>query len=103
MNLLLQIAAYLCLGVGAFFVLVGAAGVIRFPDFYTRLHAAGLVDTLGCMLIAAGLILLAGFSLVSVKLLLIVLFIVFTSPAAVHALAKAATHGGLLPRQDHDA
>ncbi len=103
MSTLLQVVSYFCLAAGAFFVLVGTIGVIRLPDFYTRLHAAGLVDTLGCLLILLGLILQAGFSLVTIKLLMIIGFILFTSPMANHALAKAAIHGGIMPKQDHDA
>lgn len=102
MNTILEIFSYVFLLSGVFFVLVGTVGVIRLPDFYTRLHAAGLVDTLGCLLIVAGLVLQAGFNLVSIKLLLILLFILFTSPVAVHALAKAASHGGIMPKLNHD-
>ena len=95
MTLLLDILSWIFLLAGSFFVLVSTIGLLRFPDFFTRLHAAGLADTLGILLIVLGLILQAGFTLVSVKLILIVVFIFFTSPAATHALAKAAIHGGL--------
>lgn len=74
--------------------------MIRFPDFYTRLHAASVIDTLGCMLIVLGLVLQAGLGMVTVKLLLIVFFILFTSPAAAHALAKASLHGYMKPMLD---
>lgn len=82
---------------GSFFVVVSAVGVLRMPDFFTRLHAAGIIDTLGVMLIVAGLMLQAGFTLASVKLFLIFVFVLFTTPTATHALAKAALHGGLRP------
>ncbi len=99
MNFVIEIFSWVLLLSGCFFVLVSTIGLLRFPDFFTRLHAAGLADTLGVLLIVAGLILQAGLSLVSVKLLLIVIFIFFTSPAATHALAKAAIHGGLKQEQ----
>lgn len=102
MNILAELLAYACLVSGAFFVIVGAVGVIRMPEFYTRLHAASVTETLGSILVIAGLVLLAGFSLVSVKLLMVLLFILFTSCTAVHALAKAAIHGAMMPETDDD-
>ncbi len=82
---------------GSFFLVVGAVGLVRLPDFFTRLHAAGVTDTGGAWLILAGLMLQAGLSLVTVKLAFIGLFLFFTSPTACHALAKAALHRGLEP------
>ncbi len=95
MNLLIEILSWIFLLLGSFFVFASTIGLLRLPDFFTRLHAASLADTLGCFLIVLGLILQAGFTLVSVKLILIVVFILFTSPAATYALANAAIHGGL--------
>jgi len=66
-------------------------------DFYTRLHAASIIDTLGAMLILFGLMLYYGFNIVSLKLLLILIFILITTPTAAHALAKSALHGNLKP------
>ncbi|MCG8613812.1 MAG: monovalent cation/H(+) antiporter subunit G [Pseudomonadales bacterium] len=81
---------------GVFFGISGALGLFRFPDFYTRVHAASITDSMATLLIISGLLFQAGWSLVSVKLLLILLFLLITSPTASHALAKAARHGGLL-------
>ena len=67
------------------------------PDFYTRLHAASVTDTLGAGLILLGLLLQAGLTLVAVKLVVICLLVFFTSPAATHALAKAALGRGIEP------
>lgn len=75
---------------GSFFLLVGAIGLWRMPDFYTRLHAASVTDTGGAVLIMAGLMVQAGFTLVTVKLLITLVFLLFTSPTAAHALAKAS-------------
>ena len=86
-----------CLLLGAFLIISGAVGVLRFPDFFTRMHAAGVTETLATTLILLGLILLAGWSILSFKLLLILLFILITSPVASHALTKAALHGNLQP------
>jgi len=85
---------------GAFFLLVGAVGTLRFPDFYTRLHAVSICDTLGTGLVLTGLMLQGGLSLVTVKLLLIFYFMIFTGPTAVHALAQAAHQSGLKPVVD---
>lgn len=95
--MLLDISSWALLIFGSLVLVTGAVGMIRLPDFYTRLHAASVIDTLGCMLIVFGLVLQAGFTIVAVKLVLIVVFVLFTSPAAAHALAKAALHGELRP------
>jgi multicomponent Na+:H+ antiporter subunit G len=76
---------------------IGAIGLLRFPDFYTRMHAAGVTDTLCAGLFFGGLAIQFGFTLASAKLLLIFLFMLFTCPTSTHALAKAARHGGLQP------
>jgi len=96
-SLLIDIASGLCLLVGAFFCLVGAWGLLRMPDFYTRVHAASVLETLGADLILLGLVLQAGFTLVAVKLLMIGLLIFFASPTASHALARAALVSGIKP------
>ena len=83
---------------GGFLVLTGGVGMLRFPDFFTRLHAAGVTDTLGSWLMLAGLMLQGGFSQVTIKLALIWLVLLFTGPTATHALAKAALHGGTKPQ-----
>lgn len=82
---------------GVFFVFAGALGVLRLPDFFTRMHAAGMTDTLGVELILLGLILQSGFTLLSLKFLLVAFFLLLTSPTATHAIADAAYHAGLKP------
>jgi len=97
---------YICAGIvsclsiiaGLFFVFAGTVGVLRLPDFYTRLHAAGMTDTLGVELVLLGLILQAGFSLISLKLLMVAFFLLLTSPTATHAVAHAAYNAGLKPK-----
>jgi multicomponent Na+:H+ antiporter subunit G len=68
------------------------------PEFYTRMHAASVIETLGAGLILAGLALQAGVTLVAVKLVIVGLLIFFASPTATHALARAAMARGLRPR-----
>lgn len=85
------------LAAGGAFCVVGAVGMLRMPDFYTRMHAASVAETLGAGLILLGLMLQAGFTLVAVKLAIIGMLILFTSPAATNALAKAGLARGLQP------
>lgn len=90
------ISVLLMLG-GLYFVLGGTLGVLRLPDFYTRMHAAGMTDTLGAELILFSLVLQAGFSFLSLKILLVAFFLFITSPTATHAVASAAYQAGLDP------
>jgi len=94
---MIDAASWACLVAGGIFCIVGAVGLIRMPDFFTRIHAASVTDTLGAGLILVGLVLQAGFTLVAVKLLMIGVLILFTSPTATHALAKAGLARGLTP------
>ena len=91
----------LCLLLGAFLIFSGGLGVLRFPDFFTRMHAAGVTETMAVTLIVLGLMLVSGWGLPLFKLLLILLFVMITSPTASHALAKSALHGGLRPLGDN--
>ncbi|MDG5975681.1 multisubunit Na+/H+ antiporter subunit MnhG [Hydrogenophaga taeniospiralis CCUG 15921] len=97
MSAVIDILSWACLVVGGFFCCVGALGLLRMPDFYTRMHAASVIDTLGAGLILVGLGLQAGWTLVTVKLLMVGLLIFFASPTATHALARAAMARGLKP------
>lgn len=97
MSLALDILSWMLLVAGAVAAVIGGIGVIRMPDLYTRMHAASVTDTAGMVLILGGLLLQAPDFLVAVRLLLIVAFLVLTSPAATHALARAALEDGLQP------
>ncbi len=97
MDTVLDILSALLLLSGAFFVFAGGLGVMRMPDFYTRMHAASLTDTGGAALILIGLMLQGGLTLAPVKLAAIFLFLFLTSPTASYALANAALLSGLKP------
>ena len=82
---------------GLLFILLGVVGILRLPDFYTRLHAMGKCDTLGVALVLIALALYTGLTLSSAKLLLIAVFIGIANPTATHALGRAAIKAGLTP------
>ena len=92
--------SWLCLVAGGAFCVIGAIGMLRMPDFYTRLHAASVIETLGGGLIMLGLLMQAGVTLVAAKLLIVALLVFFASPTATHALAKAAMERGVRPLLD---
>jgi len=102
MDLIVDTSSALCLLIGSFLCLSGGVGIIRFPDFYTRMHAVGVTDTLGAGMILLGLMLQTPEGLVVLKLLLILLMTIFISPVASHALAKAAFKNNLVPLSDND-
>lgn len=100
--MIIDIVSWILLLAGGALGIVGGIGIHRFPDFYSRLHAAGITDTLCAMLILLGLGLQAGWSIAAFKLALIFVFLFFTCPTASHALANAALHSGLKPMLDSD-
>lgn len=100
---LLNTLALIFIVIGLFFMVVGAVGLIRLPDFYTRAHAGGKCDTLGVGMMLIGFILYEGMSLVAVKLLLLVIFTYITLPTAIHALVHFARVCGIEPWKKGDA
>ena len=98
----IDILSGILLAGGSLFVLIGTFGLVRLPDFYTRMHGAGIVDTLGAGLFIGGLMLQGGLTLTTVKLLLMFIFIMFASPTSSYALANAALSQGVVPETDDD-
>lgn len=94
--LFLDVISSILLISGVFFGLSGAIGIFKFPDFFTRIHAASITDSIATILIVGGLLLQTSFDLNTAKLIFILVFLMITSPTASHALAKSARHGGLL-------
>ena len=94
---MLEFLSIACVLTGLFFFLGTSIGLLRFPGFYTRMHAAGKADTLSTVLLLLGCILYLFASqglnfmsiLVSAKILLVVGFIFIGSPTATHALMAA--------------
>lgn len=98
----LDIASWVLIVAGGFFLITGAVGIVRMPDLYTRMHAASVIDTLGAGLLILGLLLQAGSFLVGFKLVFVFVLLFFTSPVASHALAQAALHEDVEPLLDDD-
>lgn len=97
MDIVIALVSAICLLLGGFLCLTGGVGILRFPDFYSRIHATGVTDTLGAGLILIGLMLQAPDVLVLVKLVIILMMTLFINPVATHALAQAALKSGLSP------
>jgi|TARA_B100001079_G_scaffold173517_1_gene148836 multicomponent Na+:H+ antiporter subunit G len=96
-NSLLEVLSGALLLLGAVFTLVGGVGLLRMPDVFTRMHAAGITDAVAAAAIILGLALLAGWSLLLAKLLLVLALLLLLNPSACHALARAAIHGSRRP------
>ena len=97
LQLVADIVSWAFIVAGSAAIIVASLGLLRLPDFYTRLHAGGVTDTFGAELLIVGLAIQAGFSLLAVKLFIIGLFLFFTGPTATHAAANAAWVAGLKP------
>lgn len=99
---LVDLLSWALIVVGGAFGIIGGIGLLRLPEFFSRIHAASLTDSMCAPCIIAGLMLQSGMTLVTVKLVFLVIFLFLTSPTAAHALAKAAIHGGLDPGATYD-
>jgi multicomponent Na+:H+ antiporter subunit G len=97
MELVLDALSWVAILIGLFFMVVGTVGILRLPGIFSRLHAAGMTDTMGAGFMILGMCIQAGFGLVLVRLVVIYAFLTFTSPISTHALARAALHGGVTP------
>ena len=93
----IEIASWVLIVGGVFFLIVGSLGILRFPDFWSRLHALSVADSAGMILLLAGMCLQAGWGLIAVKLLFIGVFLFITGPTSTHAVANAALVSGLRP------
>jgi multicomponent Na+:H+ antiporter subunit G len=106
---MLNIIVIILLVCGLLFFTGGAIGIIRFPDFYSRLHPAGKLDTMGLLMTMTALALYTlndlSFNsvLTSIKIFMIVIFVFITSPTATHAILDAGVRAGLLPWTKEEA
>ena len=108
LELLINVLSWICLLTGSFFSVVGGIGLLRLPDFYSRLHGGGITDTMGAGMIILGLLLQAVLTglvaatvtpwLIAAKLIMVFFFLMITRPSSCHALAQAALQDGLQPK-----
>ncbi len=97
MSAILELLSGLCLLLGGALCITGGVGLLRMPDFFSRVHAAGVTETLAAPLLLIGLMLEMELSLDTVKVIMILLLVLATNPTATHAMAKATLHGGQRP------
>lgn len=101
--MVVDVIVVICILAGLVFFVGGTVGLLRFPDFYSRLHPAGKLDTAGALLVLSGLALYQLFPLTllsvltGIKVILIVVFIFLASPTATHAISDAGFRAGLEP------
>ena len=98
-DMLIEGLSWIFIVSGGFFAIVGAFGSLRFPDFWSRLHAASISESAGVILLLVGVCLQAGLTLITVKLLIIGVFLLITGPTATHAVANAAYVTRLRPKE----
>lgn len=97
MTAILELLSGACLLLGGVLCITGGVGLLRMPDFFSRVHAAGVTDTLAAPLLLTGLLLQMEWSLDSVKVIMILILVLATNPTATHALTNATLHGGQRP------
>jgi multicomponent Na+:H+ antiporter subunit G len=106
--MVIALIVVICLVAGLVFFAGGTLGILRFPDFYSRLHPAGKLDTMGLLLALSGLAVYQLFPLTlasvltGLKLILIVVFVFLASPTATHAIVDAGVRAGLAPWKKGD-
>ncbi len=97
MSVVLDILGWGALVAGGFFCLIGAIGLHRMPDVFTRMHATSVSDTMGVGLLTLGMLSQTTDWTVAVRLVIIVIVLYVTGAVASHALARAALHDGAKP------
>ena len=97
MDVILNIFTGICFFIGSLSIIIGACGLIKLPDIFSRIHAAGMIDTGGTAFFILGMVFQTGWSLITVKLILIGVFVLFTSPVTSHVTANLARQKNIIP------
>lgn len=97
MSEFLDVVSWILLVTGGVVSVIAGFGILRFPDLFSRMHAASMLDTVGAACVLGGLILQAGFTVVAFKLFMVFAFLAITTSTAAHALAKSALADGVIP------
>jgi len=100
--LFVDVLSWALILLGSFFTVVGALGLVRMPDVFTRMHAASVTETLGVGFLILGMGLQAALGLVTLKLFFLLALFFFTAPVVTHALAQACMHEGIRPMLAED-
>ena len=95
--IIVDILSWICLILGSILCIIGGLGLLRLPDFYSRMHGGGITDTLGASLVLLGLMFQGGLTAITVKLVMILVVLLITSPTSTHAVGKAALTSRLKP------
>ena len=93
----LDVIGIVLIGLGLAFMVITALGLLRLPDFFSRVHAVSKSETLGITLLLLGLIIHQGATMVSLKLTLILVFVALANPVGAHLLTRAALRTGEMP------
>ena len=88
--------------IGLLFITSGIIGIWRFPDFYTKVHAASLIESIGAPLVLLGLMFMQNSFTNICKLFFIMLSIFLLSPISTHAITKSAIKNGIIPKNNND-
>ncbi len=102
MAIVVELLSWFCFLVGGFLCLSGAVGLLRLPEFFSRIHASSVTDALAAPLLIFGVMLQMDLSLDTVKLLMVLGFLLGTAPTATHAMVKAALVDGHVPQVGED-
>ncbi len=113
-TILIAAVTVILIGSGLFFSFAASIGLLRFPDFYTRMHATSKSDTLGILLILLGAAFyhlfhggIDGLSLANaltfIKIIFITVFVFLSNPTATHAIFKAGLASGVVPWTKEDS
>jgi multicomponent Na+:H+ antiporter subunit G len=102
MDVVIELVSWFLLLGGGVFCVIGALGLLRMPDAFTRLHAASVIDTMGVGMIVLGLMVQSGWTLTTARLGIVLILVFFTSPVASHAIARAMRHRDVEPVLSED-
>lgn len=92
---MIELVAYILLGIGSACALIGAIGIVRFPDVYNRIHANTVVVVGGAILTMIGAGILGGLNIFTIKAIVIAVFLFLANPVSAHAIARAAHRSGV--------
>ncbi|UCD07157.1 MAG: monovalent cation/H(+) antiporter subunit G [Candidatus Aenigmatarchaeota archaeon] len=96
---MIDIVVQVMLYISGIFAVIGSLGLIRFPDFYTRTHAATMLSVGSVSLGLLSLFIATFWSVYTLKIFVIIVFNLFTNPTATHAIAERAYKIGITPKK----